>query len=197
MSGSASLLMLALLGALACIRVSAGEIQYKGYVSEIDDQSLDAVTLQNLHGQIDIVEGVGLPGPITDFFKQHSIVVDTLIRQPGEYVRGRLLLNPVLVDDSHPVLLHEYLHALHYERIGLSNANIRRAYLYAVDSHLYPDYANAHFLQNEMEYFAVLGTIYLFRTIHQPPYNCSVLKRTDPGFIDFLKSELGEHAGCG
>jgi hypothetical protein len=58
----------------------------------------------------------------------------------------------------------------------------------------YPEkFQGAHFLENPKEYFAVMGTIYLFGRIQQPPFDCAVLVKTDPDYLAFMAKEFGPH----
>lgn len=180
-------------------QAQAEYMSYKGYLIDTSGWSggLEGDAMARLRGQIDIVEQVGLPASVVVFFKSRPLVLDHSLRQPGEDMNGRLVINPMLVDNIHPVALHEYLHALHFERLGLRNPEIRAAYGRAMSQGFYPGkYRNAHFLENEKEYFAVLGTIYLFGNIQQPPFNCQISKERDPAFIAFLAGVFGVHHGC-
>lgn len=59
---------------------------------------------------------------------------------------------------------------------------------------VYPaEYAKAHFLDNAMEYFAVIGSLFLFGPIQQPPFNCAIALKEQPEFMAFLGEVLGPH----
>jgi hypothetical protein len=96
--------------------------------------------------------------------------------------------------NDRPILLHELLHAYHGQKIGRS-PTILSSYQEAVQSKMYPSsYAKAHFLENPREYFAVIGSIFLFgEKIDQPPFDCKIPAKYQPQFIAFLTEHFGPH----
>lgn len=56
-----------------------------------------------------------------------------------------------------------------------------------------PNFRAAHFLANPREYFAVIGTIYLFGRIQQPPFDCAIPAARQPQFLAFLASQFGPY----
>ena len=151
----------------------------------------------SLAEQLAIVESVGLPADMLDFFKKTRVVINPAFRgnagkfsvQNGEgLVTVPLGAHPA----SKPVLLHEFLHAYHF-RIGRTPA-IKGAFDAASVAGVYPPaYQRAHFLENSGEFFAVTGTIYLFGQIQQPPFNCQALAKNDPVYLAFLEKTFGRH----
>jgi len=56
-------------------------------------------------------------------------------------------------------------------------------------------YANAHFLENPREYFAVIGSIFLYgKRIDQHPFDCELPAKYQPQFIEFLAGQFGPHS---
>jgi hypothetical protein len=154
----------------------------------------------SLNKQFDIVESAGVPQAVLKFFRTVPIVVDPeLTRMYGEVrrIEGRevMRIKPAELPEDRPIVLHELLHAYHFEKLGPTPA-IRDAHLAALRDNLYPDkYRRAHFLENPKEYFAVIGSIFLFgKKIDQPPFDCSIPAKRQPQFIRFLSEQFGPHA---
>jgi hypothetical protein len=128
------------------------------------------------------------------------LVIDpALSGNPGMYTqdgtRGVVLIKPIVFPDNKPILLHELLHAYHLQTLPLPTPEIKSAYEEAIRTNMYPaGYRSAHFLENPREYFAVIGTIYLFGQIQQPPYNCAIPAARQPQFLAFLAAQFGPHA---
>ncbi len=165
----------------------------------LNEQQIDTV-LPSLVKQLIIVESVGLPNAMVEFFKGIPIVIDPSLKEmPGQYTKFRgswlVRVQPIVMPENKPIVLHELLHAYHHQVLSLQNPDILNAYRKAKQSGVYPDkFQSTHFLENEKEYFAVMGTIYLFGNIQQPPFNCEVLSKTDPEYLTFLAAQFGPHA---
>jgi len=161
-----------------------------------DFSSKDAPSLDR---QLDIVESVGLAPDVLNFFKGITIYVDPELRGNPGYFSVRdgtaiVSVQPLVFPDNKPILLHELLHAYHYGVLSMSNPTIRDAYGAPRRGNAYPAaFQNSHFLSNEKEFFAISGTIYLFGNIQQPPFNCEILAKTAPGYLEFLGKTFGEH----
>ena len=149
--------------------------------------------------QLDIVEASGLPPEILAFFKKTRIIVDPSVRgNPGIFdVRNgepAVRIQPIVFPANKPIVLHELMHAYHLAVLTLKNPDILRAFDAASRPGKYPQaYQRAHFLQNEKEFFAVTSTIYLFGKIQQPPFDCAILSKDDPAYLDFLEKTFGRH----
>jgi len=58
----------------------------------------------------------------------------------------------------------------------------------------YKQYSRAQFLEAPNEYFAVIGSIFLYgKRIDQPPFDCSLPAKYQPQFIAFLTEQFGPH----
>jgi hypothetical protein len=159
-----------------------------------------ATVLPTIVDQLKIVETVGLPESILSFFHKIPVIVDPSLQgdTPGLYMSygqfGIVKVKPIDFPKNKPILLHEFLHAYHFKVLGLQNQDIIRAYDHALNSDAYPAiYKSAHFLENQKEYFAISGTIYLFGNIQQPPFNCAVLSHDQPYYLAFLADVFGPH----
>jgi|HubBroStandDraft_5_1064220.scaffolds.fasta_scaffold11183_5 hypothetical protein len=167
-------------------------------VRRISSQQLEAV-LPSLGNQLAIVESVGLPARVLDFMRTVPLVIDpALSGNPGIYTQDRspgvVLIQPIVFPDNKPILLHELLHAYHLQTLPLPTPEIRNAYEEAIRTNMYPaSFRAAHFLENPREYFAVIGTIFLFGRIQQPPYDCAIPAARQPQFLAFLAAQFGPH----
>lgn len=181
--------------------IALADIEYHGF--HIDDRQLDAgkreaFTIAITH-QLDIVERANVPAAMLAFFKQTRIEVDPAIRgNPGVFRAdqrpGAVFVRPEPFSAEKPILLHELLHAYHFNVLGLKTAAIIKSFDAASAAGVYPPaFHKAHFLENPREYFAVTGTIYLVGTIQQPPFNCTVLSKTDPAYLAYLAETFGGH----
>jgi len=185
--------------------LAVADVEYHGFT--IDDHLLDSEQKIQFAGpptaslieQLNIVEATHLPPDVLDFFKKTKMLVDPGIRgNPGIFSirdgEGAVRIQPIVFPANKPILLHELLHAYHFYVLTLRHPVIVNAYQSASLDGRYPAaFQKAHFLQNEKEYFAVTSTIYLFGTIQQPPFNCSVLANTDPAYLAFLEKTFGRH----
>jgi hypothetical protein len=164
----------------------------------ISQRQLEAM-LPSIGNQLAIVESVGLPPRVLAFMRSVPLVIDpALSGNPGFYTqersRGVVLLQPIVFPDNKPILLHELLHAYHLQTLPLPTPEIRSAYEEALRTHMYPaSFRSAHFLENPREYFAVIGTIFLFGQIQQPPYSCAIPAAQQPQFLAFLAAQFGPH----
>ena len=105
-------------------------------------------------------------------------------------------LNPR--ESKRPILLHEMLHAYDANQWDFNHATVIAAYERALSEKLYPPSAvKAHFLSNPREYFAISATIYLVGQIQQEPFNCAVLAKKQPRYVEFLEQLFGKHSHCG
>jgi len=126
------------------------------------------------------------------------VIDPALTKMYGEYLtldgRKVVRVRPAELPSDRPIVLHELLHAYHFQKLG-PTPQIRDAYQDALRLHIYPEkYLHAHFMENPKEYFAVIGSIYLFgKRIDQPPFDCSITKKAQPEFIAFLESQFGPH----
>ena len=149
---------------------------------------------RSLRRQVAIVTSSGVPAGVLAFFRTVPIVLE-----PGQNVRGgwysngRVLLPSAPIPEDRPVLLHELLHAYHYMVLGDESAQIRNAHAAALKSPLAQMYPGAHFLENPGEYFAVIGSIYLFGQIRQPPFTCTAIAGQQPEFLALLAQRFGPH----
>jgi hypothetical protein len=185
--------------------LARADLEYHGFT--IDDSLLDsgqkaafsAQAAASVIAQLAIVESVGLPAAMLEFFRKTKILIDPALRgNPGIFSvkngEGRVTIQPVAFPENRPILLHELLHAYHFHVVSIRNPAILEAFDAARRAGVYPpEFHRAHFLENPKEFFAVTGTIYLFGRIQQPPFNCQVLAKNDPPYLAFLEKTFGTH----
>jgi len=88
-------------------------------------------------------------------------------------------------------LLHELLHAYHFRVLpgALQNPDVQRFYGIARQNELYP--LDAYVLKNVQEYFAVTGSLYLWRNVDRPPFNRATLRDKQPVYYQWLGDLFG------
>jgi hypothetical protein len=175
----------------------AGE--YHGFRIDERAQPLAPEMLASLTAQLDVVEAAGLPPAVLDTLKGTPIVVDPSLRgNPGIFAvrgdAGAVYIRPIVFDADKPILLHELLHAYHFRVLHMDRPEIAQAYREVKASSVFPArFQSSHFLENEKEFFAVTGTLYLFGDIQQPPFSCSALDRLPAAYLAFLAAQFGPH----
>ena len=184
----------ALMGLAASNSVAA---EYNGFKIDESRAHLSRAAQASLFKQIDIIESAALPPAVLDAMKQTPIVVDPDLRgNPGIFAVQRgvasVYVQPIEFPPNKPILLHEFLHAYHFQVLHLDRPEIQEEFRLVKDSSLFPArFQSSHFLENAKEFFAVTGTLYLFGNIQQPPFDCTTLARLRPQYLNFLKSQFG------
>jgi hypothetical protein len=199
--------LLALVALLHCVPAvrpahgaAASTLSIDGFTVESGQLSDDQrrVAILSVRTQISIVNSVGLPASVLAFMQTVPILVEATAISGGAQYRlsdGRWIvaLPPETIPSTRPVLLHELIHAYHHQLLGV-NDEILEGYQAAINaSGLGGRYRKTHFLKDQREFFAIASTIFLFRKIEQPPYDCSALRRELPDFLAFLATLFGPH----
>lgn len=189
--------MFTLIAAFALSATSAAAGADEGFRIDQSRQALPADALASLNAQLDVVESSGLPPQVLASMKQTTIVVDPDLRsQAGMFaVRngvGAVHVQPIAFAANRPILLHELLHAYHFNVLGMGRPEIHQEFRRVKDAGLFPArFRHAHFLENHKEFFAVTATLYLFGDIQQPPFSCAALSKLDEGYLAFLNAQFG------
>jgi hypothetical protein len=179
----------------------ADKIEIRGFTVEYAQVGLDKLrrAQPSLEQQMAIVEQSGVPPAVLEFFRSVPVVMvpalDTGFGHARKERGGRQIveLKAAKLPSDRPILLHELLHAYHGEKLG-PTPMIRDSYRQAVQSGIYKQYAKAHFLEAPNEYFAVIGSIFLYgKKIDQPPFDCKLTAKYQPRFIEFLTAQFGPH----
>lgn len=180
---------------------SRDTIQIRGFTVEYAKVGLKALQgmQPSLEHQMEIIEQSRVPAATLEFFKSVPLVMVTHLDHGFGFARrdeAERQIVELLAEDLpavRPILLHEILHAYHGVKLGPTPI-IRDSFRQAVQSGFYKKYAKAHFLENPKEYFAVIGSIFLYgKRIDQPPYDCKLVAKYQPEFIDFLTEQFGPH----
>ncbi len=169
---------------------------FKIDVSRATDRQVELV-FPALVKQLEIVESVDLPERVTKFFRTVPIVLNPDSNAEYTQINGKWVVS-IRTDsplpENKPMVLHELLHAFHHQVLKQPTPEIARAYNEALQRRIYPaEYAQSHFLENGKEYFAVIGSLFLFGPIQQPPFNCAITMKEQPGFVAYLNRVLGPH----
>ncbi len=164
--------------------------------AQINNSPRKNAILYSVKEQIDIVEKVGLSNEHLDFFRSVPIVMlADSSGTPGKYKRETktVYLKAKDMAANKPILLHEFLHAYHNQRLpqGMKNQQVLDFYQKAEKA--FPQFkGNQYFLQNQGEFFAVTGSIYLFGNISRPPYNRQNIREKMPLYYKYLANLFGE-----
>lgn len=153
----------------------------------------------SLEHQMQIVEASGVPPATLEFFKGVPVVMVERMDAGFGHARrdetGRQIVEMLAakIPSDRPILLHELLHAYHGVKLG-PTPMIRDSYWQAIQAGYYKQFSKAHFLEAPNEYFAVIGSIFLYgKRIDQPPYDCKLTAKYQPQFIEFLTEQFGPH----
>jgi hypothetical protein len=176
-------------------------IQIHGFTVEYAEVGFEKLQRMqsSLERQMEIVEQADVPAATLEFFRSVPVILVARMDKGFGYARrdaaGRQTVEMLAakLPSDRPILLHELLHAYHGVKLG-PTPTIRDSYRQAVQSGFYKRYANAHFLEAPNEYFAVIGSIFLYgKRIDQPPFDCKLTAKYQPQFIDFLTEQFGPH----
>jgi hypothetical protein len=154
-------------------------------------------TIATLRHQIEIVESAGLKPKVLSFFHTIPIVIDpSLTGMNGQYSQldGKWLIRARAGQwpPDRAILFHELLHAYHHQVLGQPTPPVGRAFEEARRNGVYPpQYADAYFLSNPREYFAVIAEIYLSGPSFRPPFNCANVQKAQPRFIAYIADLFG------
>jgi hypothetical protein len=145
--------------------------------------------------QLDIVADAGLRDEVVDAMRSIPLWADPMRLQGGaaRYCRATGVDFHVLeLDPRRPILLHEFLHALHDQRFGFDHPEIIHFYNAAVVAGRWT--RDAYMFSSHREFFAVTASAYLFGQIERPPFSRDRLMRAQPQYCAWLTAEL-EHVG--
>jgi len=164
------------------------------------DFSVDVSAVQNDAGfgaikgavehQLDIVADCGAKPTILTFFRSQRITLSPTARH--HFSRGAgVEVNPSQLPPQQPVILHELLHAYQAYVLpdGPRNADILKFYGEAKDGRLYPP--GTYVLSNQLEFFAVTGSLYLWGHVDRPPATRENLRARQPAYYAWLGELFG------
>jgi len=173
-------------------------LTYKGMlvdIAEIQSAPDREAIIDGVRHQIDIVDDVAMKPEQKAFLKSVPVSLNHLIggADNGTYTnpaRGVLLPTGVL-DGQKPILLHELLHAYQDQKMpeGFRNAAILQLYQQARDSQQFP--AGSYMLSGAVEYFAMMGSVYLHGSAARDPNTREAIKEKQPDCYKWLEQEFG------
>jgi hypothetical protein len=197
-----SRLGLILAATFIAISISVRAETYKGFqidYSLVQTNSKLPRIKAALERQVDMVLNVGLPTGTLDFFKTVPVVVVTG-KQPfaGRYLGKAKRIEVTeffLLRGRKPALIHEFLHSYHSQKLpgGVKNSKVIDSYREAVKKNIYN--AKSHMMDNAREYFASVGTAYLFGVTALEPFTREKVQKCQPEFYQYLKDLFGPKAG--
>jgi len=132
----------------------------------------------------------GAKPEIVAFFRRQAIALTPGV-QHHFGPRVGVVINPARLPPQQPVILHELLHA--YQSFvlpdGPRNADVLKYYGEARDGQLYP--RGSYVLTNQMEFFAVTGSLYLWGHTDVPPGTRDTLRSRQPAYTAWLADLFG------
>jgi hypothetical protein len=152
-----------------------------------------------LERQVNMVTNVGLPEGILDFFKGVPVVVVAGRQSFGGRYLPKLkrieMAENFLLRGRKPALLHEFLHSYHNQKLpdGIKNSKVIESYREAGRLNAYDP--KSHMMDNAKEYFASVGTAYLFGVTELEPFTREKVQKCQPDFYQFLKDLFGPKTG--
>ncbi len=175
---------------------SAGEhVSYHGFRIDLSNAASGpnvANELASIEHQIDIVDSVGLSTSYLQVMRRVPIRISNRLTGAGSYNGGSyVIMKDLQAADTRPVLLHEYMHVLHHNRLpgGFNNPTIRHFYQEAVASGRYQQ--GSYTLSNEREFFAMTASCFLYGTLARPPYNRDAIRTAQPDYYRYLEQLFG------
>lgn len=185
----------------------------------LKDNPQKETILNSLKYDIDLVNRLGLPQDILNFFYSLTIVIvfNNNTRVGGMYYEGyqSISWNGALwesdqYDMGHIVVLHELLHAFHCFKVSngfnnteitkfYNNAKSRSCYSWSVDDNSSYSEAATYYLTNCREFFAVTASTYLVGySFYEEPHTRNELERQQPEYYSYLQQlfgSAGKYAG--
>jgi len=152
--------------------------------------------LASLRRQIDICEDVKISEDKKNFMRSVPLIVNLTevgdTGSLGRYRKGRIVTmrSHVYAADK-PILLHEYLHTYHHQRLsgGFQNRDVIMFYQRAKNRSMYP--ADSYMLSNVKEYFAMTASVFLHGSAARDPFTRENLKAKQPKYYKWLEQEFG------
>lgn len=182
----------------------APAMTYRGFT--VDDSAVQADGLAELRStmrqQLDMVLAVGLAPEVVAFLQAVPVVVHPAgsFARPsaGRYVgRARQVevTEDLVLRRHRPVLLHEFMHALHHQWVPRGLGNRELLSLYRAAQSLTAYHPRSHMMSNVQEFFACSATTYLYGATEQEPFTREKLQAAQPELMGLLASWFGPSAG--
>jgi len=160
--------------------------------AQIDDRDLDARVdaadlMARVREQIDIVHAVKLPRKMLEAVLRVPVIL-TSSGPSDSYFNWTIKIDPLSLSKDKPILLHEYLHALH-DRVlpdGFNNMQIKQFYIEARSQQKFP--LNAYMFKNSAEFFAMTASAVLFGAIQREPFTREQVRLAMPAYFHWLET---------
>ena len=169
---------------------------YRGYrfdIQEIAAVPEEPAMLAAMQQQTDLVEATPLTEPTKQFLRNFTVHVS---EGEGEHGGGGhfgqkgvfVSLRPQ--QDNRPILLHEFMHAFHNDRLpgGRRNPDVLRFYERAKDAGLWPP--QSYMLTNVGEFFAMTASTYLCGHADRPPFTRENIVQKQPRYAEWLAGNV-------
>ena len=180
---------------------NAKTVAWKGMtvdVTAIESSADHDAIMTALRRQIDIVDGVGLDARTMTFLKSVPVRLRASAGaaggNPGSYngTSKTITLDAQVYPADHPILLHELMHAYHAQM--LPDGDLQRRNPVAVSggerrAAKWP--ADAYMLSNVNEYFAMMGSVYLFGSAARAPLTRDEIRTLQPDCYAWMAKQFG------
>jgi CubicO group peptidase (beta-lactamase class C family) len=165
---------------------------YRGDLSQVISRDDASTIFGSIQKQIDLVEDLPIKPEIKAFFRSIPIVLSPNLHGEGRYSsNGGLQMAVGTEPDSRPILLHEFLHAFHFDKLprGRANPDIITFYQRAKANSAYP--RDSYMLKNPAEFFAMTASAFLHGSVARPPYSRETVMRAQPIYARYLAALFG------
>ncbi len=152
--------------------------------------------IASMEHQIDLVDSVGLSMADLSLFRNFPIKITSTMHGGGHYSGGPVVtMGSLSASDRRPVLLHEFMHVYHRNRLaeGFQNPDIRAFYEQAKSSGGYPE--GSYMLKDPAEFFAMTASCYLYGTVARPPFDRATIRTQQPDYYSYLARLFGPPHG--
>ncbi len=179
-------------------------LDHRGFTADVGDLvglPQGAAIMAALRRQIDICVEAGLPPATLAFIRSVPVRIKVIRKgEPGFnsgsgfYDGKRVTLQADVYPSENPVLLHEFLHAYHHQKLpgGKNNPDVLTFYQRAQTTPgMYP--AGSYMQSNVGEYFAMTASVFLHGRAARPPSTRANLRANQPLYFAWLEKEFGPH----
>lgn len=181
---------------------AATDVEYRGF--HVDDSQI--VHLQNrssihaaMREQIDMVCEVKISPELLDFFRTVRLLLEPAAKgvHVGRYAfpsKTIKITSDIVLVGHRPLLLHEFIHAFHGQKLedGILNGVIINLYQQAKKVGGFA--SEAHMMDYPSEYFACAAATYLFGVTNAEPKTRARIREIQPELFAYLRKTFGEQA---
>lgn len=151
-------------------------------------------TVRALQTQIDLVERLNLKPQVLTDLRAVPIQAEAGpgAREPAHFDKGVVIVDARALQPKHPTVLYGLMEAYMDRSLpgGFANPDIDRFRREAASRHIWPK--TARMLEDDPDFFAATTSAYLYGVITREPYTRGDLKKTQPGYYQWLAKLFDE-----